>query len=68
MTLELLCKKPTRNQCPSAKARKCFVSVKDKDKSHIVESVQVLENLGFRYLPLVGLNASNRKRNKCGKS
>ena len=39
---------------PLPKQGNVFVSVKDKDKSHIIESVQVLENLGFKILATGG--------------
>ena len=39
---------------PLAKHVNVFVSVKDKDKSHIIESVRVLENLGFKILATGG--------------
>ena len=39
---------------PLPKQGNVFVSVKDKDKSHIIESVRVLENLGFKILATGG--------------
>ena len=39
---------------PLPKQGNVFVSVKDKDKSHIIESVRVLENLGFQILATGG--------------
>ena len=57
MTLNCFAKANWEPMSPS-KAGNVFVSVKDKDKSHIIESVRVLENLAFRSLPLVELSAS----------
>ena len=43
---------------PLPKQGNVFVSVKDKDKSHIIESVRVLENLGFQILATGGTQRS----------
>ena len=52
MTLELLWK--SQLERPPSKQGNVFVFSQDKDKSHIIESVRVLENLGFQILATGG--------------